>query len=388
MNFLKIFRFLLYPLYALSFLFPRDKNIWVFGGGYDKYSENAKEFFIYTSTSNSDIIPIWITGDKNLYHKLTKKEYKVAYRWSLKGIYCTLRAKYYFYNIYPTDINFYTSGNAILVNLWHGIPLKNIEFDIHNGSLNKWYHGPFSYIYMFLKPYIFKRPNFILSSSETVSRLFSSAFRIKNEYCLPLGYPRNDIFFNHISFSTSIISTNTNTVKNLIYMPTWRKNNKNFINDAIPNFDKLNTILLQHQLHLYIKPHPMTNKITSTYSNISFLDPHIDVYNILSNFDFLITDYSSIYFDYLLLDKEIIFYPFDYQDYVSKDRNLYFDYHSITPGKKVYNFEDLLSLLAKLDTLNYEKERKKVKNTFWRFHDGDASKRLFNYFSTHIENNK
>lgn len=124
----------------------------------------------------------------------------------------------------------------------------------------------------------------------------------------------------------------------------------------------------------------MTNQREETYSNILFIKPFEDIYPLLPVSDYLITDYSSIYFDYLLLNKEIIFYPFDYTEYVNEDRKLYFDYDEITPGEKVYTFEKLLDTLSILNNLDFSKEREQIKNKFWRFQDGDSSSRIYEYF--------
>jgi len=388
---IKLLRFLLYPLYIISFFIPKDKNIWLFGSGHNNFSENSKELFLYISRlKNNDIKAIWISGDFLLVKKLQSQNYNVLYRWSLKGLYVSLRAKYYFYNIYPTDINFYTSGNTTLVNLWHGIPLKHIEFDVKIGPLAKWYHSKWSYSYKFFKPYIFKRPNYILSTSLKTSEIFSSAFRIESSSCLELGYPRNDIFLEktkQISRDKSL-SNLIDRLENLkkldtkivIYMPTWRSQNKDFFNDAISSFEQLNHILEKNNIHLYIKPHPMTLKVEGVYSNIDFILPQYDIYPLLSLSDCLITDYSSIYFDYLLLDKEIIFYPFDIEEYLLKERNFYFDYETSTPGKKVYTFEALLEVINKLDQINFSEDRKNLRKLLWKYKDSKASERIFEYF--------
>jgi len=387
---IKIFRFLLYPIYLISFFIPKDKSIWLFGSGQNRFTENAKFLFIYISKQqNSGIKPIWISGDRALCEKLKKQNYKALYRWSIKGLYISLRAKYYFYNIYPTDINFYTSGNATLINLWHGIPLKQIEFDVETGDLNKWYNTGWSYIYMIFKPYVFKKADYVLSTSDEVSMLFSSAFKVDKRQCLPFGYPRNDIFFNtqsmiHDDNHTFYLSMQIHSFKMdgkrvLIYMPTWRKN-RDFFADAIPDFKKLNQVLKTNLLIMYIKPHPMTYAIKEIYSNIFFIDPNEDIYPLLSLSDYLITDYSSIYFDYLLLDKEIIFYPFDYEAYIQEDRKLYFKYDDVTPGIKIGTFEGLLHILSDLNAIDFSKERQNIKNMFWNFKDGNASQRLYTYF--------
>ncbi len=163
-------------------------------------------------------------------------------------------------------------------------------------------------------------------------------------------------------------------------MPTWRDKDQDFLNTALPDFDLLSSSLEKNDLVMYIKLHPNTKTIKRKDSNIIFIDPLVDVYDFLPNSDLLITDYSSIYFDYLLMNKEIIFYPFDYENYNRTDREFYFNYNAFTPGKKVYNFGDLLKILNNLYTLNYTKERKILKDDLWKYQDGNASKRIFDHF--------
>ena len=81
------------------------------------------------------------------------------------------------------------------------------------------------------------------------------------------------------------------------------------------------------------------------YSNIRVLDNESDMYPLFANVDLLITDYSSIFFDFLLTDKPVLFYPYDKDAYLTQDRSMYDDYDSVTPGHKAYNFEELYSKL-------------------------------------------
>lgn len=230
-------------------------------------------------------------------------------------------------------------------------------------------------MYNFFKPFLFTKPNYVLSTSAITSNIFASAFRISKDKCIELGYPRCDIFYNN-----AFIAENE-THKIITYMPTWRLDNKNFLDSALPDFEILNNVLRKNDLLLYIKLHPNTETINKKYTNIFFMNSQREIYDFLPSSDVLITDYSSIYFDYLLLDREIIFYPFDYEEYINNDRNLYFDYDTLTPGKTIYQFKQLLEVLNNLENLNYSTERKRLKDTLWKYQDGNASQRIFDYFS-------
>jgi len=387
---LKALRFILYPLYFFSFLIPKKKTIWVFGSHQNRFSENSKELFLYISNNHKEIQSIWITGDKELSKNITNDGYLAFCRWSLKGLYFSLRAKNYFYNVYSDDINFYTSGNATLVNLWHGIPLKHIEFDIKKGPLQKMFNSHFSFIYTFFKPYIFKKPHYVLSTSKTVSKIFASVFRVDESQCLEFGYPRTDIFFRdkevYNDKQTALLYKKLKNLKEfknhkiIIYMPTWRSKSTSFLKEALPNLKELNNTLASNTQTLIIKLHPNDFIEYKELSNILFFNPRSDIYPLLPLSDLLITDYSSIYFDYLLLNKEIIFYPFDLQSYLNEDREFYFDYSDKTPGIKVNSFNELLDTLSNADSLNFEIERTQIRDEFWTYQDADAAKRVSQYF--------
>ena len=197
---IKILRFVFYPLYGLSFLlsyiWARDKSIWVFGAHQNRFAENSMALFNFASMKDDGVTCIWITGDKKLCQEIRSDGKKAYVRWSIKGLYFSLRANVYFYNLYSDDINFYTSGNAVMVNLWHGIPLKKIEFDIKKGAQSRMFNSFLSPLYRIFKPYIFRDPDYVLSTSGNISQLFSSAFRVGLSQCLALGYPRCDTFFS------------------------------------------------------------------------------------------------------------------------------------------------------------------------------------------------
>jgi len=373
---IKSLRFLLYPLYFFSFFQKREKSIWLFGAHHGRYAENSKALFEYVSLHAEEIDAVWISNDGNLCKYLNNKSLKAYKKWSLNGIKYGLKAKYYFYNVYSDDINFYTSGRATLVNLWHGIPLKKIEFDAQKGSLALMFNSKYMLLYAFFKPYIFRNPDFVLSTSPLVSSLLSSALRVPLSNCLELGYPRCDSFFR-----TKVQFEKEKEVENIIYIPTWRATNMDFLSDAIPDFLVLNKRLENNNLRLFIKLHPnMKTNIYDNYSHIIFEDEKKDLYDMIQKSDYLITDYSSIYFDYLLLDKEIIFYPFDYASYVNDERELYFPYGEVTPGIKIYNFLELLKILDGLKSLDYKKERDLIREKFWTYKDANASYRIYSYF--------
>ncbi|RLD11253.1 hypothetical protein DRI50_10215, partial [candidate division KSB1 bacterium] len=143
---------------------------------------------------------------------------------------------------------------------------------------------------------------------------------------------------------------------------------------------KLNSILSEQNALLLIKLHPndVSLRTFRDLSHIKTLKAKLDLYPFLVFTTALITDYSSIYFDYLLLKKPIIFYPFDFDDYL-RLRELYFDYQQAVAPPVVKTFEQLLKLLSNLQNLNFNEKDDQLLNRFWQFKDGRSSKRVVRF---------
>jgi len=103
-----------------------------------------------------------------------------------------------------------------------------------------------------------------------------------------------------------------------------------------------------------------------------------DVYPILRSADILITDYSSVYVDYLLTGRPIIFFPFDLDEYMSKERTFNFEYMSITPGPKCWDWESVALWIKRFceDPSLYLEERLRLKSLFHAFDDGRNCERV------------
>ena len=388
---------LCYPFYFLSFLFPRSKSKIVFGS-HTPFNDNSKYLFLYASHYLRGKKIIWIAQNRQIATKIRKLGYRSYYRWSLLGVWHCLTAYTYVFCFHLIDINFWTSGGALRINLWHGVGIKRIEFNVKNGPSAKVYniHNIFSRISV---PYIFKRPHYFVSTSDFMSdHNFQRAFRIGKEECLNLGYPRNDVLFwnkNEIlkfvddfegAKIRNVIEEFSDYSKIYLYMPTWRDSRKNFILQSGFDFSALNELMIEKNSLFLLKLHMGTNidlSSISILSHVKVLDHNMDIYPILSSVDVLVTDYSSIYYDFILMEnKSILLFPFDYDEYKNNNRDLLFDYEKYTPGKRVYNFDDFLNALSddKYD-MSY---RDWVINKFWGDYKGEASKKICSFLNSKI----
>lgn len=383
------------PVYGLSHLAKRDKNLWVFGSTFGKrFADNPKYFYLYMNQYHKEIRAVWISHDEKIVKYLQKHKLPAYHYHSKEGMEICLRAGVYIYDNYSKDISFWLSGGALKVNLWHGIPLKKIQmdniFDKVRHPENAWKE-----FYWKLRRMSDEKPiDYVLTTSENLRPIFSSAFA--TEHVLASGYPRNDSFYFPGKIKNLRLPSELSMLRRLgkysghleesrliLYMPTFRESETLFFEKT--DVEALRFWLRQNGVQLLIKLHPKS-KLREHFlglasEEIFLLAPEADPYVFLPYADALVTDYSSIYFDYLLLDRPVIFYKYDYEEYLSQSRELYFDYEEMTPGRKAADGAGLLEALENIDweghTDGYESERKRVRDYVFDNQEEPASKRLY-----------
>ncbi len=386
-------------IYHLSKKLPKDKKTWVFGAYKGNvFRDNSKYFYLHVHERHPEIKAIWISRNKKLVKELKEKGFNAVYKWSFKGMFKALRAGVVVYDFSPMSVNQYLA-NAFDVQLWHGLPLKKIGLDNNSPSnvmkpiLQS--KGIKRFLYNLIMPHVFKKPNILVNTSEFFTSIFSSAFGCPESIIKITGYPRNDIFFKEIKGNLIIVDQQSlETIKKaratgkkvIIYMPTFRDSGEPPINEIL-NFTELNNKLNEMNAIFIIKHHELSSiadllreEKVDNFSNIIVIDPAMDVYPILPHVDLLVTDYSSVFFDFLLLDKPIIFHAHDLEKYLEKDREMYFDYEKFVPGPITRNFDELITCIEKI--LVHEEDghvdaRRSLKEKVFAHHDGNSSARLF-----------
>lgn len=358
-----ILRPLIYVIYFLSGFFPRDNKIWVFGStGGRRFADNAKWFFYYCNWKkmNEKDHPyqyIWITRSKDIIDSLKQQGFKAYYLYSPKGIYYSLRAGIYIFDLDIWDINFPFSRKAIKINLWHGSPLKKIARDVAKVDDKNIFQKMRIYN---RNPIAFHKYDMMISSSKYVRKIFLSAFNVKNNNVVITGYPRNDVllgaeytnyYLNQEEEYHKIKKLKEDSRNKLvIYLPTFRDSNLEKNKNVIKDFLEYQDILDKNGIILLIKPHEL-ERISITIKdkkNIWIIDPRSDIYPLLRISDVLITDYSSVFFDYLLLNKPIVFFPYDLDEYKRSDRELYSDYYQEITGPAETNLDNLIKTIVRL----------------------------------------
>lgn len=362
--FVLIFRFLGYPFYWFSGFVPRNNKIWVFGS-FGVFNDNSRYLYQYIlNNPKNNIRSIWISDNKKSVKEASKFG-EAYYLYSFKGLFYSLIAKVYVFSSYITNISFFTSRNAVKVNLWHGIPLKKIEFDITTPPLNKSFRDA-NILSRILRPHTHVKYDFVLSPSKFVSDYsFKSAFRVNDENILIAQYPRVTYLENMDKQSYRSKFKEFDRV--FLYAPTWRDDGRDFIKESGLDFDKLNEICSNNNSVLLLKLHSATslNIDLSKFNYIKLIENNIDPMSLLAISDCLISDYSSIYFDYLVLDKPIIHFCFDLEKYLMS-REMYFNFNDVVAGIMVSDVNHLYDELEKISNgIDNGKElRSNVRNLF------------------------
>ncbi len=363
------------PLYWISSLLPKEEKLWVFGAWFGKrYSDNPKYLFEYVSENHPEIDAIWLTKTDEVVEDVRNKGYKAYSLYSAKGFAYCMKAKYVFccQSVRADLLPFMLSKSQFNVQLWHGTPIKKIHFDSFADTLpRRLIRKTKGAIFPFLNEHY----DLMLSSSETDRKLFSTAFDLPIEKIVVTGYPRNDV-----------LVSKKEAKRKIVYLPTFRDSQgDNF--DLFTSFDfdldKLSTTLKKYEAEFYIKTHPVNSlsnhflEALTDVDNIHLLDV-ADVYEVLAEFDMLVTDYSSIYIDYLLTNNPIVFAPFDIDSYMVNDRGFYYEYDRVTPGPKCRNWEEVYMQIDKLlkDPLLYSDARLQVRSMFHLHNDSKSCRRV------------
>lgn len=374
-------------IHFISSFVPKDSNLWIFGAwSGEKYIDNSKYLFEYVNKPDHNIKAYWFTQNKEIFDLVKEKGYNVCYSYSLKGYWLTMKAGIAIVTHSKLlDLNNSISSKTKVVQLWHGTPLKKILYDDKISIYGNTRENSIkNRLVELLLPILFDKYDYslLIAPSEKIKDNFASAFKISKNKIVVTGYPRNDALFKKLKVNTKF--------KKCIYMPTFRNgNNLNLFSNFGFNVRKIDEFLENNNVQLYLKLHPgdavhsdvnigLKKKIKDS-NNIFFIKDTIDIYSHLKEFDFLITDYSSIYFDYLLLNRPIIFAPFDMDSYIKDEREFYYEYNKVTPGPKAKNWPEVMRYIkeAIIYPNKYTKERLRINKFFNKYSKSDSSKRVF-----------
>lgn len=349
----------------LIYLIPKNKNKIVFRS-FPDFSGNSNVLYEYIIKNHSHYNCIWLTDNENN---------KGCYVKSIKGIYHYATAKHV-----VTTHNDYISispKNQNYISLWHGMPLKKIGY---LGDEYEW-----------MKSVSSNR----IATSDLTRSLIASSFDEKANNVYITGQPVCDNLFSKNKLLENF-NVPESVKKIACYLPTFREDfNEEKIEGKkvtasnifrIENFNHKDFLkyLKSNEIFLFVKLHPAEQHVIEsieTNEYIHFISSNeVELYSLLSNTDFLITDYSSVYIDYLLTNNPISFVIPDEEQYI-KSRNGFTvePYEFWAPGEKVKNNSELYEMLDnfKNDIDLYKEQRMLVKDIFHKYQNANSCKRVF-----------
>lgn len=364
-----------------------DKKLIVFESDPD-FSDNSRGLWEYV-VKNTDYKTFWVIKDEVMKKRLEEKGVCCDLAGSERSNRMIAQARFLvsssFYFAYEKRTD------QIHISAWHGFPLKLIGF-FDNAAVNK---NSFESLKI-----ITTQSDIITATSRLAQLVISGLFAVDPRKVKETGYPRNDIMFqtNAVEALKKITDVAVSDSKMVFYLPTMRKGLKkegeqfenNIFNYKDYSAELLDEFLEKNNAYIFTKVHFADNKFFPKNDfklpkRLIFLDTELlneqflTIYHIMNAFDALITDYSSVYVDYLLLDKPIIFSCPDLEKYQSDRGFIIDDPKLLMPGPIIKTQKELTEQLEKVFSGNdvYKEERKKKIDFFHFYKDSNSAERLF-----------
>ena len=389
----KIFWSFFYRLVAI--FSKKEPNTVVFGSwNGESFSDNSRYMAEYIINNYPEYKVYWV-GKSIIKEKIEKTNPQIHFlemntyntnKQIAKAEYCFFSQKYH------VDISDYNLlHNTKTCYLHHGTPIKKWGDDglnqLHRTRKIDKVKGKITGT---LVDY-----DYYASSSPLNSEVFCTAmktFGCTMDKIIPSGTPRNDMLVNYNKeyskerkeYYSNIIHFSTSSIC-IMYLPTFRRIEKNIFSLAelsSEDRDKLERLLEKYDAVIMEKSH-FAEKVQfsgKSSSRIKFVNQDVNIQEMLLFTDILISDYSSVLLDYLLLDRPIIDFVYDYENYKNIDSGLYYSIEEYYAGEIVTNFDELLIALEKIlaGVDDFKERRREMRNKYMEYEQGKASETLFN----------
>jgi len=304
------------------------------------------------------MIPYFIAEDQALVEDLSSAFDNVIFYPSYKTMWKMLRSQTVVVdgNEWTNNFKVFFLMNAKKVQLWHGNGMKTI------GLENAYYlNSPVRRMkFKLLQSY----PIYDIVTLPSKLQIEKRGDAFNKKEVMLNGQPRNDVLFNQFHDSdqvnygideeavNKISKLKRKGYKLVLYSPTWKLKTEAAQHKLTKslNLEKMEPFLKKNKIVFIFKLHPKDVLNYGQLNNEAFMTYHKDkdVYPAMKHIDVMITDYSSIYLDSILLDRPMIFFSYDQDEYIKNERALQYDYDQITPGKKCKSTNELIDELETL----------------------------------------
>ncbi|WP_100487522.1 bifunctional glycosyltransferase/CDP-glycerol:glycerophosphate glycerophosphotransferase [Sporolactobacillus pectinivorans] len=367
-------------VYPAARLLPIKRKTIVFESYWGKsYECNPRALYEYIDKNYPEYETVWCLNNP-LTH--VDGHAKIVRRYSLKYDYYLARAKYFVNNVnFPT---FYRKRDrAVELQTMHGTPLKTLGLDVP-GEIKPGKN---------MEEYLEKnrRWDYLSVPSDYVAKIAARAFKHRAEI-IESGYPRNDkLFFDNRPEKIAGIKKRLGIPvdkKVIFYAPTWRVKNYFKLEIDIPRLREATggDYVLLVKFHHFVASAVLLDEgeATDFVFNESDYDDIRDLYLIA---DVLITDYSSVMFDFSILNRPILLFTYDLENYRDNLRGMYFDIIKEAPGPLCMTNDDLIHELQSIGQFrtNYGDRLNAFRAKFNTYDQGNASEQCFNALTGHLE---
>lgn len=336
----------------------------------EKYSDSIKVLYEYMKTKRNDMQYVWVYNKEEC--PITGDNLIIVKRNTLKYFYYNATSKYWVTNSHRNR-HIVPKKNQIYMMIWHGVGAFK-KFGAHIKRSNEE-----------MKDLIKdgKEITYLVCSSENIKSIYSGALCIDENKIYPYGLPRNDIFYDEDKLRRiknkykDIFPQNK---KIILYAPTHRAAEKEF--DFKLDVNKLYKELNDEYI-LLIKSHyfisekiQIDDKLKEFVYDVSYYD---DIQELLVISDILITDYSSVFYDFgFQKNKPVLFYAYDKDEYIKNWGGFYKEYDSYVPGPILYSTDELAEAIKNKEILKDASERlENFMQDYDDYKDGRSTERVY-----------
>lgn len=341
------------------------------------YSDNPKYIYEYISANfPGKYRCIWIIDNKRSYIPFRHRKIR---RFSLGYYYYMARSGYMVFNS-RQPVWVVKRKENVFLQTWHGTPLKRLVFDIEDiSSATPKY-----------KQQVYKQSrawDYLIAANDFSRETFKRCFLFTNTI-LSTGYPRNDILYSPDRDQIASIIRNRLGIpevkKTILYAPTWRDDE--FYDKGQYKFElRLNLDMMKGELgedyvilirtHYFIADSIDLFDLSGFAYNVSKYDDISELYLVS---DILVTDYSSVFFDFANLKRPMLFFTYDLEKYRDVLRGFYIDIEKEVPGPLVFTTKELIDAIKDITAVSkkYKERYEEFYNKFCGWEDGQASKKV------------
>ena len=358
----------IYPMFRKL---PINNKKIVFEGWWgQKYHCNPRYLYEYINENYPDYKCIWSLNDENIKIKGNAKKVRKN---SLAYHYHMATSKFFVNNVNFAD-SYVKREGTIEVQTMHGTPLKTLGLDVVDEFPTQ------DHVDRFLRRCA--RWNYLVVQSDAVSKITDSCYAYEKDY-LKTGYPRNDVLFqknNEEDIKRIKKKLNIPLDKKVIlYTPTWRIKDKFDFQFEVSKLKKSlgKDYVFLTRIHPFAVKGFNKNLLDEFIMDFSEYESVEELYLVS---DILITDYSSVMFDYAILNRPILFYTYDLELYRDNLRGFNLDFEKEAPGPLLKTSDQVINAIVNIEKVKIKNKKKfrKFRRKYCQYEKGNACETIFN----------